>query len=189
MAVDDTTTAPPPDSALKKQLADLRASEALASQQRHHAALKAEAEERRHQWLAANDAAQKHFAALPELHQHAINSGLIDCSPSYFDFMNNQLAHLQAQRQHPTHLAEQMQARVEQDDLPPEAPKPADVGRLVSAPVSRDGSHYGASPRSIRLSREQVETARLAGISETEYADQLLKLRELQQAGHYSERR
>jgi hypothetical protein len=58
--------------------------------------------------------------------------------------------------------------------LPPEPERAA----IYSAPVSREvtGNGYRPSPSSMRLSIEQREAARLAGISEVEYARQLQKL-------------
>jgi hypothetical protein len=61
---------------------------------------------------------------------------------------------------------------------PPLPPPQADRAAIYSAPVSREtaGTGYRPSPSSTRLSVEQREAARLAGISEVEYARQLQKL-------------
>ncbi len=62
---------------------------------------------------------------------------------------------------------------------------------IMSAPVSREAPSGGGqrSSRTIRLTAEQREAAKLAGISEVEYAKQLQKLNELKGEGNYSERR
>jgi phage I-like protein len=62
---------------------------------------------------------------------------------------------------------------------------------MVSAPVSREsyGSGGGGSPGRVKLTQQQAEMARLAGISEAEYAKQLRKLNEMKASGDYSERR
>jgi hypothetical protein len=187
VAIVDQPSTPPPDSALKAQLEALRHSETIAQAQQHRAALAAEAEERRHRWLASNQAAQAHFSALPELHRLALDAGFTDTSPDYFRFMDSQLDALQAQRGHPAHVIEDMHALTAQH-RPPEPPEP-NPARYVSAPVSRDGSHFGSSPRSIRLTKEQIEFARMSGITEADYARELMRLNQLKADGHYGERR
>jgi len=64
-------------------------------------------------------------------------------------------------------------------------------GTVVSAPVSRDapGGSRPTRPSQIRLTKAQVEAARLAGITEQEYAKQLIKLGEFKADGHYGETR
>jgi len=114
----------------------------------------------------------------------ALDAGFTDTSPDYFRHMDTMLEALQAQ--HPTHVIEHMHALTAQH-RPPEPPEPKPA-RYVSAPVSRDPS-YGGSPNRIRLTGEQRELAKLAGISETEYANQLMKLNEMKANGDYSERR
>jgi hypothetical protein len=61
---------------------------------------------------------------------------------------------------------------------PPPRPQPeVDRATLVSAPVSRgDIGSYSRSPSQVRLSPAQREAAMLSGLSEFEYAKQLLKL-------------
>lgn len=70
--------------------------------------------------------------------------------------------------------------------------KPKRSAPIVSAPVSRETSSNGgnnASRTKIKLTREQAEFAKMAGITTEEYAKQLLKLRELKQQGIYGESR
>jgi hypothetical protein len=169
--------------ALKQQLADLRQSEMTAATER-----------RRQQWYNQNTLAQEHRDSLGELHRDALDSGLIDMSPQYESYMNHRLTTLRSQ--HPaaaaSHLVDEMQARAAQD-REPEPPQPRQRTPMVSAPVSREApSSYGGSgnsPNRIRLTREQSEFARLSGVSESEYAKQLIKLDEMKRNGDYAERR
>lgn len=182
---DDASTA------LKRQLDALRQTETL---QQQAAAMQA-AQERRHQWLASNEAAQKNYAALNALHGEALQSGLTDTSPEYFDFLNNRLAALQSQ--HPSnagkHLINEMQQLAAQNS-PPEPPaKPAESlsAAHVSAPVSREvpSASGHRSPGKVTLTAAHLEAAKIAGVSPTEYARQLVRLQEMQASGEYSERR
>jgi len=78
----------------------------------------------------------------------------------------------------------------------PEMPEPEQVelparASMVSAPVSRDtvatGSYnsYGDRLGRVTLSVAQKEAARISGISDREYAEQLLRLREEKANGNY----
>src|SRR5512143_1178199 len=91
--------APPPQDeaalALQAQLDAIRAGETM-QQQAQIAALAAQ--ERRQAWVESNPLANKHYVALNDLHHAAIQSGLADTSPEYFDFLNNRLADLEARR-------------------------------------------------------------------------------------------
>lgn len=179
--------------ALKAQIDALRQSETI---QRQAQAAMLAAQERRQSWLQNNPLAQQHYAALNHLHQEALQSGLVDTSPQYFDFLNNRLATLQAQ--HPANAGKQLIDEMHQraaQDRPPEPPpqQPASPRtNIVSAPVSREvpssanGSRTGGK---ITLSREQLEAAQMAGVTPTEYARQLLRLNEMKASGEYSERR
>jgi hypothetical protein len=73
---------------------------------------------------------------------------------------------------------------VEHDHEPDEAHIAA---AHVSAPVSRDPSQYAVehqpSERSIRLTAEQRDMAARSGITEVEYAKQLLKMQKMQKSG------
>jgi hypothetical protein len=63
--------------------------------------------------------------------------------------------------------------------------------RIVSAPVSREtmatGNYnsYGERPGRVTMTPAMKEAARIAGISETEYAANVLRLREEKAKGHY----
>jgi|GEM_PF-2659850 hypothetical protein len=61
----------------------------------------------------------------------------------------------------------------------------------MSAPVSRDAPNLSTGrpqSRTITLSPAQRDAARISGISETEYAKNLIRLNELKAQGHYQER-
>jgi hypothetical protein len=148
----------------------------------------AAANERRASWLASNELAQQNYAALDSIHKDAVNSGLIDTSPQYFDYLDDRLAALQDRQHRPERMVEEMQAMAAQDRSERPQPVPRPPVR-VSAPPSRDTTFGSNSPSRIRLSREQCEMARAAGITESEYAAQLIRLREEQASGNYSERR
>ena len=134
--------------ALKAQVAALRASEAMIA-----------AEQRRQAWVANNPLAQQHYAALSILHHEALQSGVVDGSPAYYDFLNDRLAALDAQQPATaaTHLAEEMQARATHD-RPPE-PAQRKPSAIVSAPVSREAPSASGyrQPGRITLTREQLE--------------------------------
>jgi hypothetical protein len=72
---------------------------------------------------------------------------------------------------------------------PPPAPRrPPGKASIVSAPVSRETPSsriYEAenNPKSVHLSVDQLEAARIAGVTPGEYAKQLLKMRRMQASG------
>ena len=68
----------------------------------------------------------------------------------------------------------------------PPPPAPRGPAHFVSAPVSKtvpDGSLREWNPSQVRLSAEEVEHARVSGISATEYARQKLRLAREKAAG------
>ncbi len=73
------------------------------------------------------------------------------------------------------------------DQIPPRHEKSA-RSAIVSAPVSRElpGNYrleFEDNPRNVRLSREQVEAAQIAGITPAEYARQLIRMKKAQANG------
>lgn len=63
-------------------------------------------------------------------------------------------------------------------------------GPIVSAPVSRDVPGTVASkPSQIRLSAAQREAAKISGVSEVDYAKNLIKFEQEKAVGNYGERR
>jgi hypothetical protein len=71
------------------------------------------------------------------------------------------------------------------------APRPQAPSRtsIVSAPVSREtpGSRdFEPNPRSMRLTRDQVEAARIAGVDLRTYAENLLKMERMKRDGSFN---
>ena len=160
--------------ALKAQIEALRHSEAMQA-----------ARERREAWLNSTPGARGNRDALGAFHHAAIDSGLVDCSPAYFSFLEEQLAALKQPAAAATHMVEEMQQRIVQDRAPE---RPSRIP--YSAPVSRDipdatGSRHGN--RKITLTPQEVEMARVSNISVEEYGRQKLKLRTMRETGEYSE--
>lgn len=63
---------------------------------------------------------------------------------------------------------------------------------ILSAPVSREVPSTGSGQRQsgrVTLTRDQIEAAKIAGVSPAEYARQLVKLNEMKANGEYGERR
>jgi phage I-like protein len=122
-----------------------------------------------------------------------MQSGLADTSPEYFSYLDARLADLAAQQPAATasHLVQEMQQRAAQD-RPQEQARPTRLSPAhVSAPVSREVPSASGlrSPGRVTLTAQQREAAKMSGVSEAEYARQLLRLRELQASGEYSDRR
>jgi hypothetical protein len=176
------TVTPPSDEAggaLKQQLAALQQAE-----QRQQAVVTAET--RRREWLASNPLAQKHYQHLGAFHNEAVQSGLVDTSPQYFEHMENRLAalHHQLPATVSAHLIDEMQARTAQERTPPPAPERQRTN-IVSAPVSREVPSGGSRPTKMNLTREEVEIAAAAGVTPTEYARQKQRLMEAKANGQY----
>jgi hypothetical protein len=95
--------------------------------------------------------------------------------------------HWQALRMPPARTSP---ASYDAPDLP-DLPEASERTRNVSAPVSRETqanggfNKYGDRPGRITLSVQQKEAAKFSGLTEREYAEQLLRLREEQKNGNY----
>jgi hypothetical protein len=169
---------------LKGQIDDLRRA-ADADHQRHEEpSLSADA--RRREWLEATPAARENPGRLNDIHKDILGAGFADTSPAYFEAMEERLVQLQ----NPpvgAHVAEEMKQHVAaRKEPPPEQSERAGAAHF-SAPVSRDAPSYSARRPvgPVRLSAEQREFAKVAGVSESEYATQLERLRDLKDAGAY----
>jgi hypothetical protein len=184
--------AEPVPSPISEQVAPAGDAASEALRQQLLALGKAEAQTRRREWLGKNPAALKNIAALDKLHHEALQAGLADTSPDYFDFMSDRLAALAAQNSPAgAHLIHEMQKRITANAPQPPQPRPASVSH-VSAPVSRREVSYSSTPRpmsgSVTLTPEQKEFARISGVTETEYARQLTKYESMKADGTYGER-
>ena len=87
-------------------------------------------------------------------------------------------------------FAERIMAEFHINQAKPESapePKPQEQRRtsIVSAPVSRETPAGRQQDKRIDLTVEQVEAARISGVTPAEYARQLLKLQQLEANGQY----
>ena len=111
-------------------------------------------------------------AKIQSLHWDVIDEGHVPFSDAYYESLEVHLG----LRKPPTKEEE---------------PEEEDNSSVVSAPVSRTvPSNDGArKPGTVRLTVQQREAAKMAGITEAEYAKQLLKMQEAKDNGSYGERR
>ncbi len=123
----------------------------------------------KHQYIL-ND--QRRFAKLNSLHWDAIDAGHEEYTQPYLDYIEVGLG----LREPP------MVNNVEEDDESPQR-----IRSMVSAPVSREApaNSQGERPGRVTLSAAQKEAAKIAGVSEKDYAEQVLKLREAKSNGYY----
>ena len=136
-------------------------------------------EDRRRNWSQSNPLAQRHADKLNDLHRDALQAGLIDASGPYFEYMQNRLTELNA----PAAAANRIVADMQQRSEPATSPRQQEAApdsRYVSAPVSRSSPGLSGARRGrVDLSQAQREAAKVAGISETEYAKQLERFNEM----------
>ena len=113
-------------------------------------------------------------AKIQDLHYVVIDEGHEPYSQGYFESMETHLGMRQK---------EQIVNEDNDDDDPPQRTRPA----MVSAPVSREAPSNGSGdrPGRITLTVAQKEAAKIAGISEKEYAEQVIKLKEHKLNGNY----
>lgn len=116
-------------------------------------------------------------ARLQAAHFDALDAGHGMESPAYFEFIETRLGYRQPPPQH----------RDDEHDDPPQHRSP-----IVSAPPSRDVPSPSSGRQSatrITLTPEQREAARISGVTEIEYARNLLRLNEEKARGNYSQAR
>ena len=82
------------EQALRRQLEALQHSESLNRQQQAIVS----AEGRRREWLQSNPIAKKFYDRLGAFHNEALQAGLVDTSPDYFQHMESRLAALHSQQ-------------------------------------------------------------------------------------------
>ncbi len=121
--------------------------------------------------IAANEAAQMGHARDTEAHREAT-----------LELFHQHLAHLQAQA--PANSAPQPTPEFFQPPPPP-PPAPPDRAAIYSAPVSRGevGGYREPSPSQVRLTVEQKQIAAASGISDVQYAKNLLRLEREKRSG------
>jgi hypothetical protein len=112
-------------------------------------------------WIRANRDNLGNERALREMfraHESAVDHGYAPDSDAYFQFVENRMGISEA-RQQPA------SAPVQRKASPP------------AAPVSRSGNGTGSRPNVVRLSSEQQEMAKNLGMTNAEYAAQVVALR------------
>ena len=120
-------------------------------------------------------------AKLQGAHWDAIDEGHKEFSTGYFNAVERLLGV----------GADSGEQEVEVEELV-RKPPPEKRTSIVSAPVSREASSGGSSaqsPTRIRLTREQSEFAKMSGLTDAEYAKQLIKLQDMKKTGEYGDRR
>jgi hypothetical protein len=175
----EITTADEASAVLKRQIEALEQSEQL---QRQYA-------ERQHQHTQhMNQLAE--FAA-SEADKQGHERGTDGHLSAAREIFQNYLAHLQAQAQAAAAPQPTPQS-IPRPSLPPLPPElPSSVSHF-SAPVSREAptaSGQRTSASRITLTKEEKDMARIAGVSEVEYAKQKGRLIEEKNSGNYGEHR
>jgi hypothetical protein len=122
---------------------------------------------REHPELLTN---QRLNAKIQSLHYDIIEEGHKAYSPEYFESMDVHLGY-----------KEQIVNEKEEED------EPVQRTRFMSAPVSREApaNAQGERPGKVTLSVAQKEAAKIAGITEKEYAEQVMELRKHKSNGLY----
>jgi hypothetical protein len=135
---------------------------------------------------------QQHWSVLQAAHRIALDRGVKEDSPEYFQFLDALLHQQAAPPAAPPPMPPPMpeprpqptvHVDLESHDHELEMP----MAQNVSAPVSRGDHGHSVEPEptqsSIRLSAEQRDIAARSGISEVEYAKQLLRMQKMKRSG------
>jgi hypothetical protein len=112
-------------------------------------------------WIRANKENLGNERALREMfraHESAVDHGYAPDSDAYFQFVENRMGISESRQQ-------SAPAPVQRKASPP------------AAPVSRSGNGTGSRPNVVRLSSEQQEMAKNLGMTNAEYAAQVVALR------------
>lgn len=102
-------------------------------------------------------------------HEDALDDGIKPDTSEYFEFIETRIGIRKPVEEAPEPLSEAA------------APVPRKSVSPPAAPVSRGN---GTRPATVRLTREQAETAKMMGMSEKEYATAMLALREEGKLAH-----
>jgi hypothetical protein len=110
-------------------------------------------------------------------HEEIVESGVTAYTPHYFKLMSEYLGYTKNEPE------------VEVADEP--VPTRQKGNSIVSAPVSREvvGSNGRKPGGKVTLTKEEVEFARISGVTPEEYAKQKIKLAEMRASGEYSDQR
>jgi len=132
------------------------------------------------EWLKAHPDAwtdQRKNLRLQGAHVEAEDKGLQPGTKGYFTYLEERLGYKEAV------------SDVEEDDEEQPRQRRSERRTLVSAPVSRDNHAPSGKPSrtKITLNPKQQEAAAIAGISQADYARNMLKLQDLKEEGYYNE--
>lgn len=127
-------------------------------------------------WLRKNPeylTSPRKNAKIQSLHWDVVDEGHAPFSTAYYESLEQHLGMREATR-----------TNSDQDDEPEARPARREAA-IVSAPVNREGSgsSNGNGGGGIRLSAAQREAAKLSGITEAEYAKQLVKYNKAKEEG------
>ena len=123
-------------------------------------------------WLRDNRDTLKDERSIRKMfraHEDALDEGILADTPEYFGFIEQRLGVRRQEEEAPEPLSAAS------------APAPRRSVSPPAAPVSRGN---GTRPGTVRLTREQAETAKMMGMSEKEYATAMLALREEGKLAH-----
>ena len=122
-------------------------------------------------WLRENKDSLRDERAVRKMfraHEDAVEDGIEPDSDDYFDFIEQRIGIKRDHVDVPNPISEAA------------APAPRKAPPPPAAPVSRGGQR----PNVIRLTREQAETAKMMGMTESEYAKNMVALRNEGKIGH-----
>jgi len=106
------------------------------------------------------------FRIMARAHEDAVDHGIIPESDDYFRFVESRLGFSKGENAPPEVAMSAAAAPVQRRQSPP------------AAPVSRQPSNSsGNKPHVVKLTPEQREAARISGVTEEEYARQMIKER------------
>jgi hypothetical protein len=189
-----------PSLALARQIEELRKSEALQRQAAMMPQRPLSPEEKLAAWRSQgmSEADERFLVEHPLMVEHSAltaqaaavaaqqyQRGTDDHRRATKQLFDQHLAHLAQAAANPVPTAQPIPEYFRPPEPKPEStPSPASY---TSAPVSRSGGGFQSSR--VTLTREDKEYARIAGISDVEYAKQKQRLAEMKASGEYSERR
>jgi hypothetical protein len=174
--------------AFKKQIEALRQSEEIHRDR----AAQAYQEARVQQILKENPEMVRNPALVAEAEKEAFEAGHLAYSDVFHEDVRSRFQTKLAAKTSPPPEPSAVEEALEGARHPAarmDLPEPRHSNSfVVSAPVSRETGATGYSDRAqgrVRLTAAMKEAARIAGISEAEYAAQVLRLREEKEAGNY----
>lgn len=123
-------------------------------------------------WIRDNQDAlrdSRNVGKMFRAHEDAVVDGIVPDTPEYFSFIESRIGIRKYQEEAPEPLSAAA------------APSPRKSISPPAAPVSRGN---GSRPGTVRLSREQAETAKMMGMTDKEYATAMLALQKEGKLSH-----